>query len=133
MWELVESPGCVKDYEKGFANLLPSASRECPCCRGPLIGHGRRKRWVVSPEGVFEILIQRMICKRCGRTFSLLPRFLYAFYQCARGLVARIRSLWEHGFRSMSDVRYILVGACSALEGRLHHSSLYRWARLTAP
>jgi hypothetical protein len=116
MLRVFDCCGSVKEYVAGF-----------------LIGHGRRTRWVVSPEGVFEVLIQRMICKACGRTFSLLPRVLRAFYQCANGLVARIRSLWERGLRSMSDVRYILVGACTALEGRLHLSSLYRWARLASP
>jgi hypothetical protein len=62
-----------------------------------------------------------------------MPSFLYAFYQCAKSLVGRIRSLWERGLRSMSDVRHILVGACSALKDRLHLSSLYRWARLASP
>lgn len=132
MLRVIDSLDSVKSYTAGFGRILASASQDCPC-GGHLIGHGRRKRWVVSPEGVFEILIQRMICKKCGRTFSLLPGFLHTFYQCARSLVARIRSLWEHGLRSMSDVRHILVGACSALAGRLHLSSLYRWARLASP
>ena len=132
MLRVFDFRGSVKEYVSGFDGVLARASRDCPC-GGHLTGHGRRTRWVVSPEGVFEVLIQRMICKTCGGTFSLLPRFLYAFYQCARGLVARIRSLWERGLRSMSDVRYILVGACAALEGRLHLSSLYRWARLASP
>ncbi len=132
MLRVIDSPDSVKGYTAGFGRILASASQDCPC-GGHLIGHGRRKRWVVSPEGVFEILIQRMICKKCGRTFSLLPGFLHAFYQCARSLVARIRSLCQDGLRSMSDVRHILVGACSALKGRLHLSSLYRWARLASP
>ena len=132
MPRVIDGFGSVKGYVAGFGRVLPSASEDCPC-GGHLIGHGRRWRWVVSLEGVLRIPIQRMICKRCGRTFSLLPRFLYAFYQCARGLVARIRSLWELGLRSMSDVRYMLVGACSALAGRLHLSSLYRWARMASP
>ena len=132
MQKVIDSPESVKGYVAGFGRILASASDDCPC-GGHLIGHGRRFRWTVSPEGVFRIPIQRMICKKCGRTFSLLPRFLYAFYQCARGLVARIGSLWQNGLRSMSDVRHILVGACSALGGRLHLTSLYRWARLASP
>ncbi|MHC5054961.1 MAG: DUF6431 domain-containing protein [Planctomycetota bacterium] len=115
-----------------FNGVLAGASRDCPC-GGRLIGHGRRTRWVVSPEGVFQIPIQRMICKTCGRTLSLLPAFLRAFYQCAKGLAAKIEALWERGLRSMSDVRHILVAACSALRNRLHLSSLYRWAGLASP
>jgi hypothetical protein len=132
MLRVIEGFGCVNEYMAGFGGVLASASGGCPC-GGCLIGHGRRTRWVVSPEGVFEIPIQRMICKTCGRTFSLLPGFLRAFYQCAKSLVERIRSLWERGLRSMADVRYIFVGACAALEGQLHLSSLYRWARLASP
>lgn len=133
MQTVIDSPDSVKDYVAGFARVLPSASRTCPCCGGRLIGHGRRTRWVVSLEGVFRIPVQRMICRACRKTVSLLPRLFYAFYQCAKRFVARVGSLWEDGLRSMSDVRYMLVGACSALAGRLHLSSLYRWARLTSP
>lgn len=128
---VVESPDSVKDYVVGFAQVLALASRDCPCCGGELIGHGRRRRWVVSLEGVSNISIQRMICKDCGKTFSLLPRILYTFRQCTRNLVARIRSLWERGLRSMADVRHVLVTACHALESRLSLPSLYRWAAHT--
>jgi len=132
MLRVFDCCGPVKDYVSSFDGVLAGASRDCPC-GGHLIGHGRRSRWVISPEGVFEVPIQRMICKDCGTTFWLLPGFLRAFYQCARGLAVKIGSLWERGLRSMADVRYILVGACAALEGRLHLSSLYRWARLASP
>ena len=133
MQTVIDGFGSVKDYLAGFTRVLPSASRTCPCCGGHLIGHGRRWRWIVSPEGVFRIPVQGMRCKRCRGTFWLVPGFLYAFYQCAKSLVARINSLWQDGLRSMSDVRYMLVGACSALRDRLHLSSLYRWARLASP
>lgn len=131
MQTVVESHGSVKDHMAGLYRILASALRECPCCGGPLIGHGRRRRWVVSLQGVLEILIQRMICKACRRTFSLLPRMLYAFRQCARSLVARIRFLWEPGLRSMADVRHMLVAACPSLASRLSLPSLYRWAAHT--
>jgi hypothetical protein len=132
MSRVINGFGSVKGYVAGFGKVLSSASDDCPC-GGHLIGHGRRWRWVVSLEGVLRIPIQRMICKQCGKTVSLLPRLLYAFYQCTRSLVDKIKSLWDGGRHAMSDVRYILVGACSALAGRLRLSSLYRWARLTSP
>jgi hypothetical protein len=131
MPRVIDGFDSVKGYVAGFGRILPPASEACPC-GGHLIGHGRRWRWVVSLEGVFRIPIRRMRCRKCGGTFWLMPSFLYAFYQCAKSLVARIKSLWQGGLRSMSDVRHILVGACSALGGRLSLSSLYRWARLPA-
>lgn len=126
-----ESLESVRGYVAGFAQALTSASRDCPCCGGELIGHGRRRRWVVSLEGVFWVPIQRMICKACRRTVSLLPRILHVFRQCTRSLAARINSLWERGLRSMTYVRHLLVAACPALESRLSLPSLYRWAAHT--
>jgi hypothetical protein len=67
-----------------------------------------------------------MICRACRKTFSLLPRILYAFRSCARGLVDRIRSLWVRGVREMAVVRLRLAEACPSLKPPL--SSLYRWA-----
>ena len=125
---VIESPCSVREYMAGFAQVRNSAPRECPCCGGCLKGHGRRHRWVVSLEGASSVPIQRMACKVCGKTFSLLPRILCAFCQCARSLVARIRSLWQRGLRSMSDVRYQIAVACPSLESRLSLSALYRWA-----
>lgn len=132
MQRVVDSPDSVKGYVARFARVLPSASQDCPCCGGRLIGHGRRWRWVVSIEGVFWIPIQRMICRVCRRTVSLLPGILYAFRQCTRGLVARIKSLWERGLRSMADVRHMLVNACPSLASKLALPSLYRWAAHTS-
>jgi len=132
MSKVIDGFGPVKDYVAGLTRVLPSASRTCPRCGGRLIGHGRRWRWVVSFEGVCRIPVQRMRCKKCRGTFSLPPGFLHAFRQCAKGLVARIKSLWERGLRSMSDVRRMLVAACPLLASRLSLPSLYRWAAHTS-
>ena len=126
---VIDSPGSVKEYAR-FDRALASAPRECPRCGGRLKGHGRRHRWVVSLEGVFRVPIQRMICKLCRKTFSLLPRMLYAFRSCTRKLVARIRSLWKRSKRAMSDVRYLLSVKCPSLKPPL--PSLYRWAGHTS-
>jgi len=132
MQTTLESHDSVKDYMAGFCRILASASRKCPRCGGPLIGHGRRTRWIISLRGVFRVPIQRMICKACRKTFSLLPQILYAFRQCTRSLVARVRLLWERGLRSMADVRYMLVAACPLLESRLSLPTFYRWAAHTS-
>jgi len=123
---VIQGPQSVKEYLAGFGDVLAAAPRECPDCGGRLKGHGRRRRWVVSLEGTFRVPIQRMICKACRRTFSLLPRMLYAFRSCTRRLVARVKSLWERGLRTMADVRYLLFGDQRLSEAPL--PSLYRWA-----
>ncbi|MHC5058769.1 MAG: hypothetical protein ACYTKD_29270 [Planctomycetota bacterium] len=92
-------------------------------------GNGKRYRWIVSLEGLFRVPIQRLVCKSCGKTVSLLPRILFPFHQCTRRIAARIRDLWERGLNAMADVRHRLAAACPALS-RLALSSMYRWARL---
>jgi len=109
--------------------VLDNAPRICPICGGLLKGHGHRCRWVVSLEGVFRVPIQRMICKACRKTFSLLPRMLFAFYSCTRELAGRVKSLWAGGVRKMAAVRHTLAAACSSLLAPL--STLYRWAKHT--
>lgn len=130
MQSVISSSDSVKEYMAGFAQVLASASRECPYCGRHLKGHGRRHRWVVSLEGVFRIPIQRMICTACRKTFSLLPKMLYAFSSCTRSLAVRIKSLWVRGVRKMAAVRYLLSTKPPFLE--LPFSSLYRWAGHTA-
>ncbi len=125
----VESPSSVVAYITGFRHMLDIAPRICPICGGILKGHGHRCRWVVSLEGVFWVPIQRMICKACRKTFSLLPRMLFAFYSCTRKLAGKIKSLWAGGAGKMAAVRHTLAAAGSSLLTPL--STLYRWAKHT--
>lgn len=127
MQTVIDCKDSVKAYTNGFRKVLALASRDC-ACGGRLKGHGRRFRWVACLEGILRVPIQRLVCRACGKTVSLMPRILYAFTQCARGLADRIRSLWDGGRHAMSDVRYMLSSRCRGL--RLALPSMYRWARL---
>ena len=129
MQVVIDSPASVRDYAATFPRVLVSAPRECPVCGGKMKGHGRRYRWVISLEGVFRVPIQRMICKVCRRSVSLLPRMLYAFCSCTRRLVATVKSLWERGLREMRAVWHLLADRYCMLPVSL--SSLYRWASHT--
>ena len=59
----------------------------CRCCGAPardcgklvLVGHGWYERWVNIPQGI-KIRIRRFLCKRCGRTCSVLPHWLLPRY-----------------------------------------------------
>ena len=128
MQTVIDCPQGVKEYVVDAHNVLALAPRECEC-GGKRKGNGKRYRWIVSVEGMFRVPIQRLVCKSCGRTVSLLPRMFYAFYQCTRSIAARIRDLWRDGLNAMADVRYRLAAETPALSG-LSLSSMYRWARL---
>jgi hypothetical protein len=123
---VIESPDSVKEYLAYFPHILGVVPRECPTCGGELKGHGKRQRWVVSHEGIFQVPIQRVICKVCRRTFSLLPQMLCPFYSCTRSLVSKIQSLWVRGVRKMAAVRYMLSVKAPFL--LLPLSTLYYWA-----
>lgn len=127
---LIEGPSSVSEYIAGFTGILSAAPRGCPYCGGLMKGHGKYHRWVVSLEGTFKVPIQRMICKVCCRTISLLPRMLLAFYSCTRSLADKVKFLWERGKEKMAAVRYALTTACSSLVTPL--STLYRWASHTS-
>jgi hypothetical protein len=129
MLRVFDCCGSVKEYVSGFDGVLARASRDCPC-GGRLKGHGRGYRWVVCLEGIFRVPIQRLVCRACGRTVWLLPRILRAFYQCARDLAERIRSLWNDALHAMRDVRDMLAAEHHGVE--LAVQSMYRWARLPA-
>lgn len=65
---------CVKDYaERGKENLFPRIGK-CPHCQaeGKIIWYGFYSRWCQQ----VAIVIKRYFCKRCSKTFSLLPSFL---------------------------------------------------------
>lgn len=130
MQTVIDCSCCVKAYVSGADSVLSSAPRECEC-GGRRKGHGKRYRWIVSFEGLFRVPIQRLVCKSCGKTVSLLPRILFPFYQCARSIAVRIRNLWDGGLNAMADVRHRLATECPTLS-RLALSSMYRWARLPA-
>jgi hypothetical protein len=130
MQTVIDCPQCVKAYVSDADNVLSSAPRECEC-GGTRKGHGKRYRWVMSFEGLFRVPIQRLVCKSCGKTVSLLPRIFFAFYQCTRSMAARIKELWRRGLSAMADVRYRLATEGPTLS-RLALSSMYRWAQLPA-
>jgi hypothetical protein len=94
MQTVIDGPELVKAYVGGLPKVLSSAPRECEC-GGTRKGNGKRYRWITSLEGLFRVPIQRLVCKSCGKTVSLLPRIFFAFYQCTRSIASRIKDLWR--------------------------------------
>jgi hypothetical protein len=52
--------------------------RSCPACGGSVIGHGRRDRQA-HDEHHSRIQVRRGICKRCGKTITVLPAWLLSY------------------------------------------------------
>jgi len=77
----------------------PRVARECPQCGGcqRLQKHGcyRRYRGV---EGNRDVVVQRYLCPRCGRTWSVIPEGMMAY-----------RSLEVGRFEELADERFGLA------------------------
>ena len=75
--------GSVKQYIEavpfaGRSFVLPERCPHPDCqATESLIRWGTYERWACTAEGDYRIRIQRVRCKVCGRTHSLLPDFLH--------------------------------------------------------
>ena len=68
-------------YELGIENDFPIVT-ECPFCHDLLYKHGFYQRYVItSQKRNYRILIRRYKCHHCGRTVSILPSFLFPYFQ----------------------------------------------------
>jgi hypothetical protein len=78
-------PGTVKQYAAaascpGHEVVLPDHCPHPTCqAQGCLIRWGSYERWACTEERDYRLRIQRLRCKACGRTHSLLPDFLHPY------------------------------------------------------
>lgn len=93
-------PDSVKQYAE--AETFPGRDfpipDRCPHpeCQadGSLIRWGTYWRWACTADGDYHIRVQRIRCKVCGRTHSLLPDFLHPYRHYAIRLLQRAVSLY---------------------------------------
>jgi hypothetical protein len=88
--------GSVKAYcEASVRGHIFPVSEHCPDCRasGCLIRWGTYKRRARTGEIDYLIRIQRVRCKECGRTHSLLPDFLHPHRHFVTQLLQQVVSL----------------------------------------
>jgi len=61
----------------------------CKNCgrEGGMIWHGKYPRGLKTMENRYEIVIRRILCKECGKTFGVLPKFVEKFRRYARDII----------------------------------------------
>ncbi len=80
-------PVSVKQYAQaedcpGREQAVPAQCPDPRCqASGSLIRWGTYRRWACTATGDYRLRIQRLRCKACGRTHSLLPDFLHPYRQ----------------------------------------------------
>ena len=83
-WPVVDIKAWIGRVDTWLREWPLRTGRVCPACGArALVGHGLRRRSVhvgragVGPKCKVEwILVQRVRCKACGRTHTLLPAFI---------------------------------------------------------
>jgi hypothetical protein len=90
--------GSVKQYAKAvpFPGRSFAVPGTCPDCQasGCLIRWGTYARWARTGVVDYRILVQRVRCKACGRTHSLLPDFLHPHRHYVIRLLQHVVSLY---------------------------------------
>lgn len=92
--------GSVKEYiaaslRQGIPHALPDDCPHPDCqTSGALIRWGTYERRAATEEIDYRIRIQRLRCKACGRTHSLLPDFLHPHRHFVLALLYRIVALY---------------------------------------
>ena len=114
-------PGGVKAYVDAVCaqgRVFPLPER-CPHpdCQvvDELIRWGSYQRWARLPGVAYCLTIQRVRCKACGRTHSLLPDFLHPYRHYLIHLLQHVVSLyWNEQLPHMEDCfrRAILCYGC---------------------
>jgi hypothetical protein len=93
-------PHSVKQYAKaetfpGRGFPIPDRCPHSECqADGSLIRWGTYWRWACTADGDYHIRVQRIRCKVCGRTHSLLPDFLHPHRHYAIRLLQHAVSLY---------------------------------------
>ena len=65
----------VKAYKERFLHFLDNLL-VCPICQGECKPHAWRERKARTMEETLILLVLRIFCPRCRRTFTILPDFL---------------------------------------------------------
>jgi hypothetical protein len=97
---VLDFAGSVKEYIAASQGQDPvfRVPEQCPHpeCRatGCLIRWGTYTRTAITGEADYRLPIQRVRCKACGRTHSLLPDFLHPYRRFVIRLLQQVISLY---------------------------------------
>lgn len=87
----------VKDYRKNSLRYLEEFELLCPVCGNNTGLHDSYDRHVHIDEKIEWIVIQRVICRGCGKTHAVLPDFIKPYkHYCAAGIEFTLRDI-ENG------------------------------------
>jgi transposase-like protein len=107
LWAVLDCNVWLAETERLLSEWPTLTGRTCPDCKATaLVGHGRRRRSLHSGRRagrvgpVCEVIwfwVQRLRCKACGRTHTLLPGFVARYQRHSSGVRERATALHVAG------------------------------------
>lgn len=117
----------VKGYLRRYQDVPPKCEESCPDCHGKLYKHGRYYRFVITVKAITRIPIYRRFCPSCGKTFSLLPDFLYPYIVHSGWILQKawiLRYVREKSYNRIQSVIF------SNETGGISYKTIKRWDSL---
>ncbi len=118
-WPIVDIKAWMAEVDAWLKDWPWRTGRVCPACGArELVGHGLRRRSVRVGPGceVVWILVQRVRCKACGKTHTLLPAFLAPYHvhlSVTRGRAAAERESGASWAQVMAGLGLLTVSTTS--------------------
>lgn len=75
MQEIIQWEKSISEYQAEFESLKLEKPEKCKCGCTKFHKWGKYERFVVDEKGDYPILIKRIRCMKCGKTYSFLPSF----------------------------------------------------------
>lgn len=114
----------VKGYLRLYQDVPPKDEENCPDCHRKLYNHGRYYRSVVTGKTLTRIPIYRRLCPECGKTFSLLPDFLFP-YRIPSGRI--LQKAWFLRYVKGKSYNHIQNFLSNRMTGGISYKTIIRW------
>lgn len=114
----------VKGYLRLYQDVPPQCEEGCSDCHRKLHKHGRYYRSVIKRNKIIKIPIYRWLCPACGKTFSLLPDFLFR-YRVHSGEI--LKKAWSLRYIKGKSYNQIQVFISANVIGGISCKTVKRW------
>jgi len=114
----------IHAYLKMFPRLLSRASRTCERCgrHDALVGHGTYRRWFITFGFRVRVRLQRLRCRSCGVTLTLMPPFMRSRSPYGRDVVTAARAA-----RARGAAVYTLPASLERMGVAVRYATIRSW------
>jgi transposase-like protein len=114
----------VKGYLRLYQDVPPICEEGCTDCQRKLYRHGRYYRSVVTRNKIIKIPIYRWLCPACGKTFSLLPDFLFRYHVHSEEI---LQKAWLLRYAKGKSYNQIQTYISTNVIGGISYKTVKKW------